>query len=765
MALLEHNLKVYNEAIEYFNHGGRDLLITQDTGTGKSYICIELLKTIFKDKRVLYVVPKWSIAENFKKSDGFSDIEDNVEFLSYAFFNSVNKLERVIFEYDVFIVDEAHHLGSNLNGRILLNLKSDTEDIENKYFIGLTATPERMDGVSVESYFSKVIQGITLLECVEQGLMKPFYYFACSDNTIELCREAIICSNVKTKSGEKEKIKGLDYNNSEDFVRDILAEFNRNKWICFFYSYEDLIKTKTFLRKLFPGYKFYEIHTYTDEQFDINEINSQEKAIILSMDMLLEGVHLKGIGGAMLFRNISSIPVFRQVLGRLTSINSDKDNPVVLDFSYVAYRMLWKLNEECTKDREGHEYAGRNPINKLFNVHINNKKIINIMSLLSKLQYVRQNRFELEGIYYAGYNDFCEKRGYSKRMFELFRCQNNYTYLDDKAEVCRKFIEYADRDKFNYDGVEYLNVADFEKENKLRDRKLKEFLVKHKDEYTSIEEGVDLFFKYLEDSKIEVDDIVYDSLSDFFDKMDVSSGGYYNFLSTNNLSEDGKTKNECLRMYLGSIIKYDSRYFVSYRPLCKYTQWDEKLFEIWRQKSKDKIKGKSMTEIVSIYEKYYLTVKEKEIIYQSCEKYNLHVKNFLQFLHENGRSYFDGKDISNWVKYAFEERILCEKMGVNYNNYKRFIPLHEDLVKSLSPKERIDFYVENRGKVISTSNEDSYTDICEKEGVSITAFYAYKRRLNLEQEYPGLSKQEYVEMYKSNRRKRKCQNQRKQQQV
>lgn len=57
MALLEHNQKVYDEAVEYFKNGGKDLLIVQDTGTGKSFICAELLNTIFKGMSVLYVVP------------------------------------------------------------------------------------------------------------------------------------------------------------------------------------------------------------------------------------------------------------------------------------------------------------------------------------------------------------------------------------------------------------------------------------------------------------------------------------------------------------------------------------------------------------------------------------------------------------------------------------------------------------------------------------------------------------------------------------
>lgn len=225
MALLKHNQKVYNEAVTYFNNGGKDLLIVQDTGTGKSYICAELLNTIFKGKSVLYVVPMHKVAENFEKVKGDCS---NIKFVSYWFFNKDISLNNI----DVIVFDEAHHIGSDIFGKSIQKLIRTNKAM---YIIGLTATPIRDDRIDVSKFFSKVINGASVFDCIENGLMPKFTYISCSDSVIKSINNYRREYNTNSiiRNGITYNLK-INWENSKDLISDIVKDTHLDKWICFF---------------------------------------------------------------------------------------------------------------------------------------------------------------------------------------------------------------------------------------------------------------------------------------------------------------------------------------------------------------------------------------------------------------------------------------------------------------------------------------------------------------------------------------------------
>ena len=71
-------------------------------------------------------------------------------------------------------------------------------------------------------------------------------------------------------------------------------------------------------------------------------MKNEKKAVVLSVDMLLEGVHLPDVTGIVLFRNVTSLVTFQQILGRVCSI-ANKTSPVIADASSSGPAMLAKL--------------------------------------------------------------------------------------------------------------------------------------------------------------------------------------------------------------------------------------------------------------------------------------------------------------------------------------------------------------------------------------------------------------------------------------
>ena len=77
--------------------------------------------------------------------------------------------------YDYIIIDEFHHAAAPSYQRIL-------EYYKPKILLGLTATPERMDGKSVLEYFdNRIAAEIRLPEAIERKLLSTFQYFGVSD--------------------------------------------------------------------------------------------------------------------------------------------------------------------------------------------------------------------------------------------------------------------------------------------------------------------------------------------------------------------------------------------------------------------------------------------------------------------------------------------------------------------------------------------------------------------------------------------------------
>ena len=78
-------------------------------------------------------------------------------------------------DFDYLIVDECHHAAANTYQKIFTYFHP-------KFILGLTATPERMDGKSVLDYFGgRIAAEIRLPEASDRKLLCPFQYFGVTD--------------------------------------------------------------------------------------------------------------------------------------------------------------------------------------------------------------------------------------------------------------------------------------------------------------------------------------------------------------------------------------------------------------------------------------------------------------------------------------------------------------------------------------------------------------------------------------------------------
>jgi superfamily II DNA or RNA helicase len=86
--------------------------------------------------------------------------------------------------FDVVIVDEFHHAAARTYRALL-------EHLEPVQLLGLTATPERTDGLDVFAYFDgRIAAELRVWDAIDQQYLSPFAYYGIHDG-IDLQRGAL----------------------------------------------------------------------------------------------------------------------------------------------------------------------------------------------------------------------------------------------------------------------------------------------------------------------------------------------------------------------------------------------------------------------------------------------------------------------------------------------------------------------------------------------------------------------------------------------
>ena len=336
--LKEHNKKPY-ERLEKALQEHNQAIYVSGVGTGKSFVFMKLLadSNAFKDKKCLYIIPQESIGVNLMNYSEYKVIKDRVTFMNMQQFSSSKKAKELLSGYDLVVCDEAHHLASDIYGKHIMEAVIES----NIPFLGLTATPVRMDGIDIRNDFAAVVDGISNFDAIRLGLMPQFTYrIGVPDKDLSSYRERIYkeSQNIRKRQGVIR-----DFSMSKDVIKEIAFSYPRNKYIVFSGDIESLHRDNKVIAYAFPDKPIYELYTGSgDTKAILEEFNTAESGVLMTVDMALEGIHLDNVDGIILFRNVQSIPVFEQMLGRVCSIGK-KVSPVVIDCSARGIDLLQKL--------------------------------------------------------------------------------------------------------------------------------------------------------------------------------------------------------------------------------------------------------------------------------------------------------------------------------------------------------------------------------------------------------------------------------------
>lgn len=318
--LLEHNIPTYNKAVELLENNGRCAII-QATGTGKSYILMELIENVFKACTVLVVVPSNALIDSYLLLDDYNK--------SYITFTTYSGLRTITEKFDVVVFDELHRAGAPTWSTYAKELIG-----RSKYYVGLTATPIRyldnLRDMSKELFGEDIVYGLSRDAAVDCGVLPEFDYIAILSDVDEYI------NSVKDMSFDVKKHVQLllgEYQLSERIKKHIPGH---QKIIIFYPNIETLTHANDEIRGWFDcDVNIYQVHSKQSRKENKGQINSFNEdnhvSVIKTVDMLNEGIHLDGVTLGISARKTTSGNVLEQEIGRVLSASNKSVRPKFID--------------------------------------------------------------------------------------------------------------------------------------------------------------------------------------------------------------------------------------------------------------------------------------------------------------------------------------------------------------------------------------------------------------------------------------------------
>lgn len=356
------------------NGSSRNLVVAA-TGTGKTVVSAldyrRACESSGKKPSLLFVVHRKEILEqalgcfrtvlrdqNFGELlvDGNEPVEWRHVFASVPSLN--NKAPWVRFGSDYFryvIVDEAHHGAANSYRPLFEHLRP-------RILLGLTATPERMDGSPILPDFDNQFAAqIRLPEALEEKLLCPFHYFGVTDS-IDLSEERFWRKGRYDMSAVESVYTGDDFRAKQrlDMILSALSRYQpelegvRGVGFCAGRKHAE------YMAKHFNQQEIASAVVLGNTPREVRAerlrlFREGKLTFLFAVDVISEGIDVPEINLVLFLRPTESLTVFLQQLGRGLRHAPGKDCLAVLDFvgqTHRKYRLDTKFTALLSRRRQ-----------------------------------------------------------------------------------------------------------------------------------------------------------------------------------------------------------------------------------------------------------------------------------------------------------------------------------------------------------------------------------------------------------------------------
>lgn len=474
--LLEHNVETYRNLCKEMKKHNKVALI-QATGTGKSYIISKYIEEHCNNALIL--VPANAIGDQWQK------LLPNTEVKTYQ-----AMAKGIEGEYDLIVADEMHHLGSAVWGQKFIEyfMQDPMQNI-----IGATATEIRyLDNARdmVEEIFDGVaVRGVDLATAIDKGILPTFKYvtayYGSEEDFNEYREKANSIKDIQQRKDLSRRLEMCIQNriSIKAAMYENLSMANHNI-IVFLNGLCEIEKAIEMFKDMFPdcecNYVSSKSSTKENETSILQFQQSKKKiSVLLAVDMLNEGVHIKGVDAVVMFRNTESPQVYFQQMGRVLDTNNCGDK-VVFDFACNIKNIKVNLNtdDECNVIYSINEIVKNKKRKIILRSYVEDiQNILSEINILTSLllteqqqNFIRENTEktlaelsrELD-VHYGKISYFCNKNG-----IVLKAGVERSVLTDDQKEYIKINAEKGIKKIANVLGVSINSVAQYCRNNGIR---------------------------------------------------------------------------------------------------------------------------------------------------------------------------------------------------------------------------------------------------------------------------------------------------------
>ena len=353
----------------------RSVMAQMPTGTGKTYLLTAVIDSFVSNNPMEKV---WIVAhrrelvsqidETVRKSHSYfasntSSLLSSVKAMSIQWL--MRHYDEIEEEPGMIVIDEAHHA-------LAKTYKEMWERFPNAKFLGLTATPCRLNGKGFTDLFDVLVQSWSVPEFISKGRLATYDFVSIkSDGVTQRLIDSLQKRGADGDYQNKEMDMLLNKKPSIERLYQSLEEFGKDrKGIVYAINISHAQK----ITKLYQenGVKAIAIDSKTpatERQQDIEAFKKGDIQVLVNVDIFSEGFDCPDVEFVQLARPTLSLAKYLQMVGRGLRVAKGKKNCVIID-NVGLYRVfglpsqVWNWNamfegklkvgkrKETPKDRE-----------------------------------------------------------------------------------------------------------------------------------------------------------------------------------------------------------------------------------------------------------------------------------------------------------------------------------------------------------------------------------------------------------------------------
>lgn len=348
-----------------FRLGHKRTLLVSPTGSGKtlmfSYISAGMARN---NKRIVIIAHRRELLKQISKALKNVGVRHAVLASGTLGLPRANVVVASVFtlarrlakfpEPDLIIGDEAHHFTPDSTwGKVV-------KAFPNARVLGVTATPERLDGKGLGLLFDDMVMGPTVAELTEQGFLSPAEVYAPSKPDL---------SRARTRMGDYATKDLEDTMDKPSITGSAVAHYTKlaagRRAVAFCVSVKHAKDVAEDFRR--AGYHAHHVDGGMDEKERDSVLEKFERGeiqILTSCDLISEGFDLPAIEVAILLRPTKSLSMYLQQVGRAIRPSPGKEKTIILDHcgntathGFIDEHREWQLTADRARKATNAEAA------------------------------------------------------------------------------------------------------------------------------------------------------------------------------------------------------------------------------------------------------------------------------------------------------------------------------------------------------------------------------------------------------------------------